>query len=193
MGTRRRVVVAVVIAVAAFGGLVAYLVSPPSDAPFREYVEQLRAAGEPVTLAAYLGPVPNPLDDAAEIVLAAPQHLATIRATGATGPWDPDAVRPWFETASSERLSELSERLADLDEYFVTLNEASQRGRLVGEHTRIDSMVLGDELVRGLQAAGNLVGARAFAGSTEEQRLEAMETELLLSRLAAGTLIRRAI
>ena len=189
--TRRRLrIVALLTAVAAVGVLL-WLRSEPSKAPFLDYVADLRARGEPVTVAELIGPAPDRSDNAVDVVMASIDVERAVYAAGVTGPWDDKATQPWYETASSERIEALRDQLDRNRPYFDALDAASRRGHLwrrLGCGDRI--LALDDQLVRGLQAVYRLSSARAFVSSDHEDRTVALESQLRISELARGSAIR---
>jgi hypothetical protein len=188
--TKRRglAIVAVVLSVAA----IVFAFIPPSDARFREYVTQLRAAGRPTSEAELLGPEPDPQDNAADAVMEANAVQSAAHAAN-VGPrrGDADPNWSWLGSATADEVREVGVFLDGVDPFFDRLDAASRRGHL--QVPLSGELIVSDPLVSALQTTNALFYARAIAGTTAEKRLRSIETKMRLSSLCRGVMIQRMV
>jgi len=214
--TMRRIAVAAVV-LAIFGALVAASMLSRSSSPVDAEFARLRAVGLPATCAEAFG-VPEPAgtptggeptppvspsaapvapstddDNGVHDVEAAFAWLeATCGRWGSwkiTGPWDPDAVDPWPETATTEQLAALRRFLTTARPFFDRVDAGLAKPTFRTAPTFDADALPSFDFVRNQQRLIQLLSARAAVGAVPADRVAAMSAAARLARRIEPTCI----
>ncbi len=143
---RRRNAVLLVIATAVVGTSAWLALRPSPEDLMADFVAELRARGEPVTIADMELPLPPDAENGADDLAAAFRWVETrlaqedreLESTDRVywwwhyaGPWDHDADDPWHEHATPEKLDELREFLATMGPLYEGLAAAAGNPEIV--------------------------------------------------------------
>lgn len=191
---RRHLVIGLILVLAAAWAWIA--LRPGPEERLAELVAELRARGEPVTLAETEPHLPPDEENGALDLDAAwawwdahePEDYWEARVAG---PWNPTGMAPWEENSTPEQLAALDEFLV----FTAPLHEMVDRGAEKAEiawplpDLDEDAFALG---VRAplLQELNRHLSARALKGAGADDRLRALRTKLrIATRLRARTMI----
>jgi len=150
----------------------------------RDYVAEVRSAGEPTTLRELFGPDPSDAENAAPAITsslaAAKARFDSIRGWDLPGPWN-EATQPgWEDVATPERIDEVRRALDELSPFFDDMRTALVRPRCRFASpgpTGTDAPE-----TRVLQGVQRFLFSRAEVGAPAD-RLDACRTLLLLGDL----------
>ncbi len=193
----RRKLALVVFGLIVVSGLVAALMPGPEE-HLAELIAELRARGEPVTLAEIDAPMPPDAENGAAELDAAmawwKEHQPDDDSEApwehrVAGLWNPTLEEPWHETASPEQMDALRVLLVDLEPFFLRIDGALARSTLVwplGPRDTVAGHMVGYRIpIQSLQTLHKLLAARAHSGATDDDRLIAIR-----GMLRVGTRIR---
>ncbi|MCE9637548.1 MAG: hypothetical protein K8T90_17750 [Planctomycetes bacterium] len=193
-GLGRRFVVAVIVVLV---GLVAWAFIPPSDAPLREKIEELRAAGFAVTIRDAIGPDPpeseNGWAEFAAAVEAAKVAVGSRAGQNGFGPWDNDFVEedggdPWWVAYPPEKREKLAVYVAKLASFLEGVETALAKPHLAPPLV-LDTWDMPDGAhVSVLQAASKDLSVLAYGAVSTDVRRRAA-----LAQIAIGDRLRRVV
>lgn len=179
-------------------GVTWFLVRRGPEAAMEEFVAELRARGEPVTLAEMEPPGPEPRHNGASDLAIAYRWLeAQLDAVDAqvggywslhyAGPWDFDLEEPWNEHATAEQIEELRVFLGGLAPFFEQVAAATARSEIVWPlpPSANDMSIFGPPDPRShdrWRTARQLLEARASVADSPEDRLRAIESLVAFDR-----------
>ncbi len=160
-----------------------------------EFVTELRARGTPVTLAEMDAPMPDPADNgAADYERALAWLDSRLGATWGpdgeawdqafVGEWNLTIARPWHEHATEPQTADLQHLLDDLQPFFSGLASAATKREIAWPPRNTSGVFLWDErdAYATWRRARQLVEARARAGRTADDRLDALALLIALDR-----------
>lgn len=170
-GALRWVLVGLGVFVLVVGGILAWArFGPNSRYPFDETVGRAEAAGLALRVEDLPGWDMPPDEDGMALldcVRADVERRGNPRTAELTGPWDYGLESPWYEHASSERMTALRAWLAENEQVFVDLDEALARRAIRARHEGAFRWT------REFSSVGDLLEASIFADPDAGRRLRA--------------------
>ncbi len=173
----RKIALGLLAVLAAMGLYVA--LRPGPERRLADLIADLRAQGEPVTIAEMDPPMPPDSENGAPEIDAAmawweKNQPAPGWESRTAGPWNRDLEAPYWEHASPEQMEALRVLLTDLAPFFERVDRAVARPTLVWSvpERREAADLLSFRLpVEKLRRLIQLIGARSRAGATPDERL----------------------
>ena len=183
---RRKLVVGLVVALAAAWAWIALRPSPEDR--LAELVAELRARGEPVTLAEMERPLPpddqnGALDLDAAMAWFEEHEPESGWKPRIAGPWNPDVLFPYEDNATPEQLAALDDFLVFLGPLFDHVDRGADKPEIawpLPARDTVESVMAGVTIVPVIQRLQQFLSARAISGESEPERRRAIRSILAI-------------